>query len=109
MLLANILSQVALNFFHNHEEGKDVFSVEVIKSTRSNTTDCQSIILCKKHKESCKICNLNLFHELFVDELSLFSSAQKVYTVHYNYSESFLGIYSGYGSSRAPPIHSSLL
>ncbi|HXA01057.1 MAG TPA: hypothetical protein VNW99_03660 [Cytophagaceae bacterium] len=109
MLLANLsFSHIALNFFHHHEREKDVSSVEAIKSTISNDTGSQHILACKKHQESCKICDLHLFYELFADELSVFNSLPKIYIVHYNYSASFLEIYSPYGSGRAPPIHSSL-
>jgi hypothetical protein len=111
VLLANLFfSQVALNFFHHHEEEKEVISAESIKSLRGNDKlSGQNPALYKKHQESCKVCDLHLFHELYADELSLFDFLPKDFPSHYNnHSESFLGIYSGCGSDRAPPVHSSL-
>jgi hypothetical protein len=109
MLLANIIfSHIALNFFHNHEEGKDAISIAIIKSTTGNNIDFPPILICKKLQEHCKVCDLHLFHELFAEELSILNFLPTIYSVHYNCSETFLGIYSGYSSSRAPPIPYSL-
>jgi hypothetical protein len=101
VLLANLFSQSALNFFHHHEEEE----VSIEKSIRSG----KAKVLCKEHTESCKVCDLNLFHELFADELSVITFTPKIYSAHYSYSESFSGINPFFRSGRAPPICTSLL
>ncbi len=60
LLGAIVLGQVAVNFFHDHEA----------HSEHSTSNDALTLSDAE-HEQSCKVCSLNIIHELYYDEVTL--------------------------------------
>ena len=74
LLLCNILfTQVVANYFHTHhtdgENNKSIAITHIEQGEATQIDFLHSKSLFKSSKETCKICSLDLFHQLFFNEI----------------------------------------
>ncbi len=85
ILISILFTQVAVNYFHHHsEKSSDELSIE-------------------GSKEECKVCSIDLYHDVFYQDIHTLSFLHRYFDIKDNLIVFFLDKITFFNSGRAPP------
>lgn len=86
ILVSILFTQVAVNYFHHHSEiSSKELSIEVTK-------------------EKCKVCSIDLYHDVFYQDIHTLSFLHKYVDIKTNFIVSIFYKVTFFKSGRAPPV-----
>ncbi|GAL85187.1 hypothetical protein MYP_2416 [Sporocytophaga myxococcoides] len=85
ILISILFTQVAVNYFHHHnEDSSKELSIEVAK-------------------EKCKVCSIDLYHDVFYQDIHTLSFQHKYFDIKGNFIIIYFDKITFFKSGRAPP------
>jgi hypothetical protein len=92
LLSALVLGQVAVSFFHDH----DSHSAHSVSKDVVTLSDAE-------HEHNCKVCSLNIIHELYYDEIPVTAEDFTYNLILSVHAEDFKFTTIHFKAGRAPP------
>jgi hypothetical protein len=89
-----LFSQVVVSFLHDHEEEYEI----------SQTSDHSLKTVLKKDTGHCKICSLDIFHELYVNDPVVYIFSKQIVSIYSSIQLDLHSLDLTFSKSRAPPV-----